>query len=183
MVRLIAHPAFPLSAPFEVEAAFSANALEFTVHGDIDRLLIPPRAPPARTDELWRHTCFELFVRDPAGEGYREFNFSPSGEWAAYALEGYRAGMRELAVEPPVIRTQRQPDQLVIAISLPPFLLSVSKPVPGTRSGRTGPVGVSAILEETEGTKSYWALAHPPGMPDFHNPACFALELPAPQTP
>ena len=40
-------------------------------------------------------------------------------------------------------------------------------------------IGLSAVIEETDGTKSYWALRHPPGPPDFHHPDCFALELPA----
>jgi hypothetical protein len=39
-------------------------------------------------------------------------------------------------------------------------------------------LGLSAVLEDTAGMRSYWALAHPPGAPDFHNPDCFALELP-----
>jgi hypothetical protein len=39
-------------------------------------------------------------------------------------------------------------------------------------------IGLTAVLEQTDGTKSYWALAHPPGKPDFHDPACFALEFP-----
>ena len=39
-------------------------------------------------------------------------------------------------------------------------------------------LGLSAILEETDGTKSYWALAHPEGdKPDFHDPVCFAARL------
>jgi hypothetical protein len=184
-VRLVAHPAFPPSARLEVDAELSGKAFEFTVTGPIDRLLIPPSAPPVRTDELWRHTCFELFVRNAEGEGYFEFNFSPSGAWAAYAFDGYREGMRELEVEAPVIRTARHADRLRIAITSPPFVLSFSKHVPGTRastsSART--VGLSGILEEVDGTKSYWALAHPPGKPDFHHPACFALELPAPRNP
>jgi len=37
----------------------------------------------------------------------------------------------------------------------------------------------STTFEETNGRLSYWALAHPPGKPDFHHPDCFALELPA----
>ena len=36
-------------------------------------------------------------------------------------------------------------------------------------------VGMSAILEEEDGTISYWALAHPPGRPDFHHPDCLSL--------
>jgi hypothetical protein len=39
-------------------------------------------------------------------------------------------------------------------------------------------LGLSAVIEETSGRKSYWALAHPPGKPDFHHADCFAYELP-----
>ena len=39
-------------------------------------------------------------------------------------------------------------------------------------------LGLSAVIEEVDGTKSYWALAHGAGPPDFHNPACFAYHLP-----
>ena len=39
-------------------------------------------------------------------------------------------------------------------------------------------LGLSAVIEDTSGGKSYWALAHPPGKPDFHHADCFALELP-----
>jgi hypothetical protein len=39
-------------------------------------------------------------------------------------------------------------------------------------------LGVSAVLEEKDGTKSYWALAHPAGdKPDFHAAASFAAKL------
>jgi hypothetical protein len=38
-------------------------------------------------------------------------------------------------------------------------------------------LGLSAMIEETSGSKSYWALAHPPGQPDFHHPDCFAHEF------
>jgi hypothetical protein len=40
-------------------------------------------------------------------------------------------------------------------------------------------LGLSAVLEETDGTKSYWALTHPnPEKPDFHHPGCFVARLP-----
>ena len=41
----------------------------------------------------------------------------------------------------------------------------------------TSELGLSAVIEEQDGTKSYWALAHPDGPPDFHDPACFAASL------
>ena len=36
-------------------------------------------------------------------------------------------------------------------------------------------IGLSAILEEDDGTISYWALAHGSGRPDFHHPDGFTL--------
>ncbi|HET9510952.1 MAG TPA: hypothetical protein VFO80_07330, partial [Sphingomonas sp.] len=44
-------------------------------------------------------------------------------------------------------------------------------------------VALTAVIEETDGTKSYWSLAHPPGAPDFHHPDCFALKVPAVANP
>lgn|GEM_PF-5239716 len=45
-------------------------------------------------------------------------------------------------------------------------------------------LNLAAVIEEKSGTKSYWALAHPPeGPPDFHHPSCFVLELPPPPAP
>jgi hypothetical protein len=41
-------------------------------------------------------------------------------------------------------------------------------------------MGISAVIEEQGGVKSYWALAHSDAKPDFHAPACFAATLPAP---
>jgi hypothetical protein len=38
-------------------------------------------------------------------------------------------------------------------------------------------LGLAALIEETNGHKSHWALAHPPGKADFHHPDCFACEL------
>ena len=40
----------------------------------------------------------------------------------------------------------------------------------GIEAGPSWQLGLSAILEEHDGTKSYWALAHAPGKPDFSLP-------------
>ena len=39
-------------------------------------------------------------------------------------------------------------------------------------------IRLTAVIEEEDGTKSYWALAHPDGPPDFHDPSCFLARLP-----
>ena len=45
-------------------------------------------------------------------------------------------------------------------------------------------MGLTAVIEEEGGVKSFWALAHgDPAKPDFHDPACFTAKLPAPPQP
>jgi hypothetical protein len=44
-------------------------------------------------------------------------------------------------------------------------------------------LGLSAVIEETNGNRSYWALVHPPGKADFHHSDCFAHELTAAERP
>ena len=140
----------------------------YTVYGEVAELVIPRAAEPRRTDGLWESTCFELFVRFGPDDGYDELNFSPSTQWAAYRFSGYREGMASAPlVHEPIISASELHGS---------FELHVSVPIRLPPSGR---LGLSAIIEEKSGRKSYWALAHPPGEPDFHDPACFALQLPA----
>jgi hypothetical protein len=129
-------------------------------------LRVPPVAKSRRRDELWKHTCFEFFLR--VGEGYYEFNFAPSSEWAAYRFSGYRAGMAPLAVAPPQIEVQT---------SAKSFALSATVDLGALAPERPWRMGLSAVVEETNGNKSYWALRHPPGSPDFHHRDCFTGEL------
>jgi hypothetical protein len=161
-------------AGIEVEIARPASGsllLSYVVTGAIADLLLPAIAAPARTDELWRHTCFEAFVKDAAGEGYYEFNFAPSTQWAAYRFDRYRAGMRPAGeIEPPQIVVQSAPDR---------YTLRAALSLPDGRGGKGLRLGLAAVMEETNGNASFWALAHPPGRPDFHHANGFALEVAA----
>ena len=166
------HPAAPPGAVkfVNVQVRREPRGLQllYAVECDPARLKLPAPQEAYRADGLWQTTCFELFVRG-AGEAYREFNFSPSGQWAAYGFRGYRAGKEALALEEPPTARLLQPEPFGIVL-----LASVALELePNARFGPT------AIIEETDGTMSYWAPAHPLGdRPDFHDPACFALELP-----
>jgi hypothetical protein len=162
---LVRHPASRCDAINAIDVEIDGPMVTFDVRGRIGELLIPPPAPPERTDGLWQHSCFELFVGEE-GEGYEEFNFSPSGQWAAYAFSGYRTGMAPLDIAPPLIETEVSEDRLVVRVTLQQ-----------ERRGRCR-IGLSAVIEEKGGNLSYWALNHPPGAPDFHHRDCFALDLP-----
>jgi hypothetical protein len=131
----------------------------------------PTYRPRNREDGLWKTTCFELFVMPVDGPNYVEFNFSPSGSFAAYAFDGYRSGMRPADIEGAWDADDVTWDgryQMTIA----PLSLDWGE--------KDWKLALSAVIEETDGTKSYWALRHPPGAPDFHHPDCFALTLEAP---
>ena len=51
------------------------------------------------------------------------------------------------------------------------------EPLPDLLESAKWFLGASAVIEEVSGNKSYWALAHPPGKPDFHQAHCFIHEL------
>jgi hypothetical protein len=174
MRALIPHAEFRPDAELRIGADIARSnpallTLRYIVTGDIGALCLSPVATAARTNELWRSTCFEAFLRTPAG--YYEFNFAPSTQWAAYAFDGYRRGMRDAdGIDTPriEIRSGSARFELQAALDLD-RLLPLDSP---------WQLGLSAVIEETNGRKSYWALAHPPGKPDFHHSDCFALEVP-----
>lgn len=146
--------------------------LSYVVTGKLNELRMPPVAAAARSDELWQHTCFEAFVRGSAGTGYYEFNFAPSTQWAAYRFSDYRTGMRVASeINAPVIKVNANDDCYTLQASLELGRLS--------ELPRNGPwrLGLSALIEDTSGCKSYWALAHPPGKPDFHHADSFDYEF------
>jgi hypothetical protein len=147
-------------------------ALYYLVTGKIDDLRIPPVMAAARTDELWRHTCFEVFIRASPCAVYYEFNFAPSTQWAAYRFSSYRSGMRVATeISAPQIEVQSGPECYTLQASLELDRLS-SLP-----RDAIWHLGLSALIEERSGRKSYWALAHPPGKADFHHSDCFAHEF------
>jgi hypothetical protein len=146
--------------------------LSYVVTGRISDLRLPAVTASARADKLWRHTCFEAFVRASPDEAYYEFNFAPSSQWAAYRFDRYRSGMRVAAgIGAPRIEVQSAAGRYTLLAKLELDALSRLPPNSGCH------LGLAAVVEETDGNKSYWALAHPAGKPDFHHADGFALEL------
>lgn len=125
---------------------------------------------PVRADELWKSTCFELFVR-PAGSGtaYFEYNFNPAMKWAAYRFSDRRAGMMSV--------TLREPPRLWDSMSAEDYTYCVSLWLDDAWAERALRFAVSAVIEEKNGVKSYWALRHGDGPPDFHDPENFVFHI------
>lgn len=148
----------------------------YVLDADLGRLHVPALRAPRQADELWKHTCFEAFIAGSSGEEYRELNFSPSTEWAAYSFEKYRQGMTPLTLpSPPRIEVTRSGgSQLVVQarVAVPGLL-----PESWRASGARLRIALSAVIEDGSGRISYWALEHAPDKPDFHHAAGFILEV------
>jgi hypothetical protein len=163
------HPDFKSVALTAINVAIARDgarlSLRYSVEGALDRVLWPEPMASARTDELWMHTCFEAFIQ-PAGEaGYTELNLSPSGRWASYQFDGHRDGMRNAAAIPDL--SWRSP-ALTARVEL------------GDMADADWRLGLTVVVEAVDGSKSFWALEHHSGPPDFHNADCFVAQLPAP---
>jgi hypothetical protein len=176
-VALVCHPESRAGAVRGVRAHLLRSrdgALEvaFTIEGEIARLRVPAPKPARFADDLWKHTCCEVFVARRGAAGYHELNLSPSGEWAAYAFRAYRERVDlETAGLDPGIVVERSADALELEATLRLDRLS-----PGHARGPLA-LGLSAVIEDSGGALSYWALAHAPGGPDFHHTQAFALDL------
>ena len=171
------HPDSHCSAAAHIEVGVArphadSLVLSYIVTGNMSDLRMPPVMAAARSDELWRHTCFEAFVRASSGTEYYEFNFAPSTQWAAYRFSSYRSGMCVAAeISAPPIEAQSSPDRYTLQVSLELNRLSE---LPRNASWL---LGLSVLIEDTSGCMSYWASVHPPGKPYFHHVDCFAHEF------
>ena len=172
--ELIPHPAHPPLQVKSVEARVIGRdadwlRLRWRVEG-AQALIVPPFAGRGRADELWRTTCFELFLRPDEGQSYCEFNLSPSERWAAYDFDDYREGMRSRPSPQEPTCTIRQGSSFAIFDAAVPI---------AALPGEACAMGLTAVIEEMGGVKSYWALAPGGATPDFHDASCFTARLPA----
>lgn len=173
-LTLIPHPRTAQS-PFRaitVDASLDPSgnaAFSFAVTGEIENLQVPSPASCERADDLWRRTCFEVFIAPSQADDYVELNFSPSTEWAAYWFDGYRRGM-EKAVDCSSPRIESRTSQAR-------FQLRAQISLDWIKWATPWRIGLSAILLDARGEYSYWALAHPADKPDFHDRAGFIYAL------
>ncbi|MDP2416265.1 DOMON-like domain-containing protein [Rhodoferax sp.] len=190
-VHLVCHPATPCAQELQLtvslalagavtghDEASAGLLLRYQLTGDVAALKVPTPTLPAAADGLWQHTCFEAFVAVAGEAAYREFNFSPSGQWAAYRFgsERVRDNAAEASQSPvePLIEISLEPHALVLQV----WLAHSALPFP--QAGETLQLGLSAVVEDHLGQLRYWALTHPAAQPDFHHRGGLALPLPFP---
>jgi len=145
--------------------------LSYELTGDLAKIRIPAPLPPAAVDGLWEHTCFEVFVAVEGEAGYHEFNFSPSGQWAAYAFSDYRVPSKWTVNQAPIVSFVQDSGHLLLQAVI------AADELPQNIAGKPLQLSLSAVIEANDGSRSYWALHHPVVHPDFHHRAGFILSL------
>jgi hypothetical protein len=180
LVPLRCHPDTPCDMVDSIDVRLQLHdqrklLLTYLVCGAIEQLRIPPLAEPTRADGLWRHTCFEAFVAQKNKPEYFEFNFVPSGDWAAYAFRAYRdRAMSEVPEMNPAIAVQRAARELVLHATIRLDRLPLNSATCTLR------IGLAAVIENKDDAISYWALRHAVGKPDFHRLDDFLLDIHVP---
>jgi len=177
-VQLISHPATPMPSVKSLGVALSLDGdggleADFDCRCQAGVLRLPDAQPAEAADDLWRHTCCELFVRAAGDAAYREFNFSPSGQWASYCFSAYRirdASRQDHSLPAPRIEFASSAAGWTLQARL------AAAALPKAAAGQIE-LGIAAVLEAADGSLSYWALRHAAARPDFHIRESFVLRL------
>lgn len=173
---LVCHPAIPARNIASIKAACDISAqhklcLRYHVNITEHLLAVSSKQVSERTDNLWKTTCFEVFLASNNMPKYVEFNFAPSTRWAAYQFSGYREGRIDLFLP--------SAPKICVDISDTHFALEATVRLPTELHYGVSAIGIAVVAEETSGKKSYWALKHQKSEPDFHDHSCFTLKLAA----
>ena len=163
-------PEFKVWASVDHAGALGAIAttnIWFGVGAPASRFVIPEPAEPERADDLWQTTCFEAFLRAAGARRLSRMEFRAVGRMGRLRFHRLPRGHdRCRGRPPPYIRMEDNLTWWALGATI------------AVAADSDWELGLSAVLEEKDGTKSYWALAHPPGdKPDFHDPDCFAARL------
>jgi hypothetical protein len=173
------HPQSPCKAVRRISGDIGLGAgpgilqVRYRIEGDIGRLALPSADFARRSDGLWQHTCFEAFLRPDASESYHEFNFAPSGDWAAYRFSTRRSDRSLPDLPAPLIRFRSEKGLCDLSADIH------TPALPELAGASVIHAGMAAVVETDEGGMSWWALSHRAERPDFHDPATFVLQVTA----
>lgn len=154
-----------------IERSSNILAVSFSLIGDISKIMLPtPSTLPERRSEIWKETCFEIFIGLKNSNNYWEFNLSPARHWNVYLFSSYREGMQE---EPAFTSLPFN-----VSINSETLLLSLEFDLDKINlTDKKINAGISAVIKHSDSRMTYWALTHAGERPDFHKRDRFIIEL------
>lgn len=145
---------------------FSKNklCLTFRINGELKEYIFPKQSKLKKANELWKATCFELFLADEE-ERYYELNFSSSLVWNLYVLDAYRAEPKEFELEEePNITIVQKDNEFHIVFELETKAINFEK---------FKYYNMATILLNKEKERTFWTINHLNDTPNFHNKESF----------
>ena len=141
----------------------SSLKVEFKIFGVVEYYIFEKEKSLRRAHELWRATCFELFLANSKKEEYLEINFAPSKAWNVYFLKAYRAEVEELELlsEAKITNHYRE------------HFYSISFELDGIELDEFDSYNATAILLKKEKVRTFWSLKEMREKPDFHDRGYF----------
>lgn len=136
--------------------------LRFQIQDSNHNLVWPKKCESTRAYELWKTTCFELFLAEKNCSEYIELNFSPSTKWDAYEFTSYRQP------QPP----KRFEDIQVNFITSEHGLVEVDV----FMDLKEFEANATAVIEDRHGIH-YFAYKHASEKPDFHQRSNLIINL------
>ncbi|VAW70897.1 hypothetical protein MNBD_GAMMA12-342 [hydrothermal vent metagenome] len=128
-----------------------------------------------RQDNLWKHTCFELFVAYSDTNAYREFNFAPNGCWNSYDFKKYRQQQQNAEISPPQIKyTKLGPDQHTVSVNLALQDIALNN---NPSIQKTLQLSITTVIQYSDLSYDYYALTHCGQAPDFHLRDSFIMDI------
>jgi hypothetical protein len=146
-------------------------SIEYQLFGDLSAISLDPTAnQPSRQFHLWEATCFEFFIGIPGDANYWEFNLSPSGDWAVFALDDYRQGLRnELAFSSLPFKVDRYPNYITLSLEFDLSEIILAE--------QDLEMSVTTVIKSSQNELSYWAIDHTGKLADFHLRDSFKIKM------
>jgi len=151
----------------KVEASIEIKEKEiivtYEIRGELKNYIFNKAENKKRANELWRATCFELFIAPENSSNYWEFNISPTKAWNFYAFDSYKKSMREeLLPSSPHIEIREEEMLYRCACSLS-FRLKE----------KYYQFNLAVILLDNKDIRHFYTIYRKKGVADFHNRAYF----------
>lgn len=118
-----------------------------------------------RADELWKESCFELFLAHTSSEAYWEINLSPSTAWNAYRFDAYKKGMLPSSLfSTPRIKSLQTDNR---------YSFDVKMTLQESLLNNELQINLAVILLDKQKKRHFYTLQPRQGHPDFHDRTTF----------
>lgn len=144
-----------------IELQHNKFKIEYEITADLSPYNFPKKSKQQRADELWRDTCFELFITNRSSDEYYEINTSPSTKWNAYHFQNYKEDMSESDVfSVPSIISQKLDNRYSFSFEMA-FQEDIFE--------KELLVNLAIILLDRDCVRHFYSIHRREGSPDFHD--------------